>query len=233
MRDDSPKIAVSKKTPPKKPAKKGSGRKKSFILPDAPNFDFEQRLHRQGYKYVAGVDEAGRGPLAGPVVAAAVILDPKAIPEGLNDSKKLSEAKREILFEQIVACAHVSFCAQPPAVIDTLNILQANLRAMCISVARLSVKADFALFDGRDVPKDIPCPGEALIKGDARCLSIAAASIIAKVMRDQIMRRIDIFYPDYGFASHKGYGSKAHLAAIELHGPTPHHRMSFAPLKYL
>lgn len=223
MRNDSPKIA----------AKKSVGRKQSFVLPDVPNFDFERRLHRQGHKYVAGVDEAGRGPLAGPVVAAAVILNPKAIPEGLNDSKKLSEAKREILFEQIVACAHVSFCAQPPAVIDDINILQANLRAMRNCVARLPVKADFALFDGRDVPKDIPCPGEALIKGDARSLSIAAASIIAKVTRDHIMRRIDHFYPEYGFASHKGYGAKAHLAAIEAHGPTPHHRMSFAPLKYL
>lgn len=202
-----------------------------FTVPDAPDFVIEQMFHSEGFTRVAGVDEAGRGPLAGPVVAAAVILDADAIPDGLNDSKKLSEAKREILFEQIVASSIVSFCAEPPKVIDEINILQASLRAMRRSVAGLSVAADFALFDGRDVPKGVSCPGQALIKGDARSLSIAAASIVAKVVRDRILRQIEAYFPGYGFARHKGYGTKAHLLALSELGPTPHHRWSFSPLK--
>ena len=180
---------------------------------------------------IAGVDEAGRGPLAGPVVAAAVILDPENIPDGLNDSKKLTEKKRETLFEAIFASAHVGWCSASPAQIDTMNIRGATLYAMTQAVSALPMTADAVLIDGRDVPPDLMDRGQALIKGDARSVSIAAASIIAKVIRDRMMKQAAGQFPQYGFEKHKGYGSKAHRDAIAEHGPCPIHRRSFAPIK--
>lgn len=199
----------------------------------SPDFSIETHWAQDGRQFIAGVDEVGRGPLAGPVVAAAVILDPSNIPEGLNDSKKITEAKRNVLFEQILTSSHTAWCSLPADVIDTINIREAALRAMAISVSRLPVIADCALIDGRDVPSELTKIGNAYIKGDARSLSISAASIIAKVVRDRMMIRADKIYPNYGFASHKGYGSKMHRDAILQHGPCPLHRKSFSPIKQM
>ena len=195
-----------------------------------PDFAHEARLRARGFELVAGVDEVGRGPLAGPVVAAAVILDPDHLPDGLNDSKKLTAYVRERLFTEIMRHAHVAIASSPAARIDVINIRQATFEAMAGAVNGLAVRADFALIDGRDVPP-LPCPAEALIGGDRRSLSIAAASIIAKVTRDRMMTLLAQTYPDYGFEKHMGYGTVKHLEALALHGPTPLHRMSFAPLK--
>ena len=196
-----------------------------------PDFVHEARLRARGFELVAGVDEVGRGPLAGPIVAAAVILDPDHLPDGLNDSKKLTASVRERLFTEIMRHAHVAIASIPAARIDAINIRQATFEAMAGAVNGLAVRADFALIDGRDVPP-LPCPAEALIGGDRRSLSIAAASIIAKVTRDRMMTLLAQTYPDYGFEKHMGYGTAKHLEALALHGPTPLHRMSFAPLKH-
>ena len=196
-----------------------------------PDFAHEARLRARGFELVAGVDEVGRGPLAGPVVAAAVILDPEHMPDGLNDSKKLTASVRERLFTEIMRHAHVAIASIPAARIDVINIRQATFEAMAGALNGLAVRADFALIDGRDVPP-LPCPAEALIGGDRRSLSIAAASIIAKVTRDRMMTLLAQTYPDYGFEKHMGYGTAKHLEALALHGPTPLHRMSFAPLKH-
>lgn len=197
-----------------------------------PNFELESALIDGGAGHVAGVDEAGRGPLAGPVVAAAVILDPGAIPEGLNDSKKLTGKRREVLFGEITQHAvAVAWHAASPSRIDQVNILQASLEAMACSVGGLAIPAVAALFDGRDVPVACSDFGRAVIKGDATSLSIAAASVVAKVIRDRIMVRASETWPQYGFAGHKGYGSAAHIAAIAEYGPCPLHRMSFAPMR--
>jgi len=196
-----------------------------------PDFAHEARLRARGFELVAGVDEVGRGPLAGPVVAAAVILDPDHLPDGLNDSKKLTASVRERLFTEIMRHAHVAIASIPAARIDVINTRQATFEAMAGAVNGLAVRADFALIDGRDVPP-LPCPAEALIGGDRRSLSIAAASIIAKVTRDRMMTLLAQTYPDYGFEKHMGYGTAKHLKALDLHGPTPLHRMSFAPLKH-
>ena len=196
-----------------------------------PDFAHEARLRARGFELVAGVDEVGRGPLAGPVVAAAVILDPDHLPDGLNDSKKLTASVRERLFTEIMRHAHVAIASIPAARIDVINIRQATFEAMAGAVNGLAVRADFALIDGRDVPP-LPCPAEALIGGDRRSLSIAAASIIAKVTRDRMMTLLAQTYPDYGFEKHMGYGTAKHLEALGLQGPTPLHRMSFAPLKH-
>lgn len=179
---------------------------------------------------VAGVDEAGRGPLAGPVVAAAVVLDAGNIPEGLNDSKKLTEKKREAVFLDILATAEVGFCAAPAHVIDTLNIRGATLWAMEQAVLALPRRPDLALIDGKDVPKGLACRGEYLIGGDGRSVSIAAASIVAKVVRDHMCAVMDCGHPDFGFGKHKGYGTAVHMAALGSFGPTELHRMSFAPV---
>ena len=195
-----------------------------------PDFAHEARLRARGFELVAGVDEVGRGPLAGPVVVAAVILDPDHLPDGLNDSKKLTASVRERLFTEIMRHAHVAIASIPAARIDVINIRQATFEAMAGAVNGLAVRADFALIDGRDVPS-LPCLAEALIGGDRRSLSIAAASIIAKVTRDRMMTLLAQTYPDYGFEKHMGYGTAKHLEALALHGPTPLHRMSFAPLK--
>jgi len=204
-----------------------------FDLPIAPDFSIEKKWAGQGKSFIAGVDEAGRGPLAGPVVAAAVILDPDNIPAGLNDSKKLTHIKREKLFDEILKSSHAAWCSLPPDVIDIINIREAALRAMELAVARLPLIADCALIDGRDVPKALIKIGSAYVKGDGRSVSIAAASIIAKVIRDRMMIEAHKQFPEYGFAGHKGYGAKAHREAILKYGPCPIHRKSFSPVRQM
>lgn len=191
----------------------------------------ERSLQRFGHRTIAGLDEAGRGPLAGPVVAAAVILDPARVPAGLGDSKALSPARREILFEQILSVARVGIASASPAEIDAGDIRRASLAAMRRALLALSCPVDIALIDGRDVPDDLPCAGEAVIKGDASVASIAAASIVAKVTRDRLMTRLDAHAPAYGFARHAGYPTADHLAALGRHGPCAFHRMTFRPVR--
>lgn len=182
--------------------------------------------------HIAGVDEAGRGPLAGPLVVAAVILDPRRPIDGLDDSKKLSEGRRERLFplirERAIAhCIIVVSAAQ----VDRLNIFQATMRGMRDAVAGLRPSAVAALIDGNKLPPDLPCHGRAIIGGDALEPAISAASILAKVARDRYMVALEQTYPGYGFARHKGYGVPAHLAALQQLGPCPEHRRSFAPVR--
>lgn len=197
-----------------------------------PDFRLEEEAISRGHAIVAGTDEAGRGPLAGPVVAAAVILDPANVPDGLDDSKKISAAKREALYVSILAKAlSVSIASSGPGRIDGTDIRKASLDAMRRAVLGLGLRPDFLLVDGRDVPPGIPCGGRAVIKGDARSVSIAAASILAKVTRDRMMARAGLDFPAYGFAVHAGYGTAAHRAAIQADGPCPLHRMSFRPLR--
>tara|TARA_B100000902_G_C27049577_1_gene783448 strand:+ start:130 stop:741 length:612 start_codon:yes stop_codon:yes gene_type:complete len=195
-----------------------------------PNFKIEENLIMNGYSIIAGVDEVGRGPLAGPVTAAAVILDPLNIPDNLNDSKVLNAKKRDKLFEElkfssIYAIAHVS-----PKEIDKLNILQASLLAMVSAVSNLKVKPDHILIDGNKVPEKLVGRATAVIKGDSKVLSIAAASIIAKVTRDKLMHDLDSEFPGYGWAKNAGYPTKCHMNAIVKFGVTPHHRRSFRPI---
>ncbi|MBB3383077.1 ribonuclease HII [Rhizobium sp. BK609] len=199
--------------------------------PLVPTFELELIARRAGHWPVAGADEAGRGPLAGPVVAAAVILDPERIPQGLNDSKQLTAARREELFVEILATATVSIASSSAGRIDTTDIRKASLDAMRRAICGLAVPASYVLTDGLDVPAGLACPGKAVVKGDARSFSIAAASIIAKVTRDRMMARAGIVFPAYGFAAHAGYGTPQHRAGIEEHGPCPLHRMSFRPLR--
>lgn len=196
-----------------------------------PTFRFEKGLMRDGFLPVAGVDEAGRGPLAGPVVASAVILDPKRIPKGLNDSKQLTPQRRDELYDEILATAEVAIASLSAASVDRYNILRASLEAMRRAVASLPKTARFVLVDGRDVPAGLSCPAKALVKGDARSFSIAAASIVAKVTRDRMMQVAGITYPHYGFGQHAGYATEMHRAAIRDHGPCAIHRMTFSPLK--
>lgn len=180
----------------------------------------------------AGVDEAGRGPLAGPLAVAAVILDPARPIAGLNDSKKLSAAKREALYPQIVERA-LAYCVVliEPEEIDRLNIFQATMAGMCRAVAGLCVSAQTALIDGNQLPRELPCPGRAIVGGDALEPAISAASILAKVSRDRLMVAMDAIHPGYGFAVHKGYPTPAHLAALQQLGACPQHRRSFAPVR--
>jgi ribonuclease HII len=201
--------------------------------PNGPDFSHEARLLRQGRRIVAGIDEAGRGPLAGPVVAAAVVLDPKAIPAGLNDSKKIPKTARERLFAQICASATVSWCTVPADAIDRINIREATLLAMTNAAMGLPILPDACLIDGRDVPLPLRDIGRALVGGDRHSQSIAAASIVAKVVRDAMMAQADHWWPDYGFAHHSGYGTAQHLEALVRHGPCPLHRRSFAPIRQM
>jgi ribonuclease HII len=194
-----------------------------------PNLSFESAALSQGHTLICGIDEAGRGPWAGPVVASAVILDPKNIPQGLNDSKKLNEAKREVLFDPIMQSSHVGIGIVSAAEIDEINILQATFLAMQRAFEQLVIKPDLALIDGNKSPNLI-CKTQTIIGGDAKSLSIAAASIIAKVTRDRIMHQHDLTYPLYGFVRHKGYGTAAHAAALAIHGPCAEHRKSFKPI---
>lgn len=182
----------------------------------------------------AGVDEAGRGPLAGPLAVAAVILDPARPIIGLNDSKKLSEAKREALYPQIIERA-LAWCVVliEPDEIDRLNIFQSTMTGMSRAVAGLTPTAHHALVDGNKLPTDLPCPGRAIVGGDALEPAISAASILAKVSRDRLMVAMDAVHPGYGFAVHKGYPTPAHLAALQQLGPCPQHRRSFAPVRLL
>lgn len=196
-----------------------------------PDFEIESRLRAEGFWPVAGVDEVGRGPLAGPVAAAAVILDPRRLPENIDDSKALTARARETVFLGVMESAlAVGVAFVPAAEIDATDIRRAALAAMARAVESLALPAAYALVDGRDLPR-LPCPGRAIVKGDATAVSIAAASIVAKVARDRMMRRLAAHYPAYGFETNAGYGSKRHLAALAAHGPTPFHRMSFAPLR--
>ncbi|MCQ2364888.1 MAG: ribonuclease HII [Akkermansia sp.] len=200
-----------------------------------PDLSAENEARAAGFSAVCGIDEAGRGPLAGPVVAAAVILPPDFELAGLTDSKKLTAAKREKLFAALMQDARVqkSIASATAAEIDELNILRATHLAMARAAHGLaSPPADFALIDGLPVP-NFPLPSKSIVKGDSRSLSIAAASILAKVTRDHRMQELDALYPAYGFAKHAGYGTAAHLAALRAHGPCPEHRRSFAPVAQL
>ena len=193
-----------------------------------PDFSIEKEAIQNGYKFVCGVDEAGRGPLAGPVCAAAVILPIDAEIEGLNDSKKLSEKKREALFPVICEKAIAySIAFGSLEEIEKLNILEATYLAMNRAIEALPKQADFALIDGNRVPKDIKIPCQTVVKGDAKSCSVAAASILAKVTRDRLLLEYDEQYPQYNFKKHKGYGTKEHTDLILKYGPCPIHRMSF------
>ncbi|WP_440983703.1 ribonuclease HII [Shinella sumterensis] len=202
-----------------------------FDMPEGPDFSMEMAARKRGLWPVAGTDEAGRGPLAGPVVAAAVVLDPNNIPDGLHDSKQLSAARREMLFARIMETAFVSVASSSSRRIDTIDIRKASLDAMRRAVAGLEVAPKLVLTDGRDVPPGLACEGRAVIKGDALSVSISAASIVAKVMRDRMMARAEETYPGYGFAVHAGYATQVHRTAIESIGPCRLHRMSFRPLR--
>lgn len=195
--------------------------------------EIENQLYKNGYINIAGVDEAGRGPLAGPVCAAAVILPQNTVIEGINDSKKLSAKRRDALFE-IIKDTALAYCIEfvYPDVIDDINIRQATALAMHNAVLGLSIPADFVIIDGNDnIPYDVPF--KYIIKGDAKSQTIAAASILAKVSRDRLMVELDKQYPEYGFAKHKGYGTKAHCEAIQKYGILPVHRKSFMTAKVL
>ncbi len=193
-----------------------------------PDLSIEKEIALKGYKYICGVDEAGRGPLAGPVCAAAVILPENAQIEGLNDSKKLSEKRREALFPVICEKALAySIAFGSVEEIEEFNILNATFLAMNRAIEGLSPKADFALVDGNRTPKDIKIPCETVVKGDSKSSSIAAASILAKVTRDRLLSEYDKEYPQYNFKKHKGYGTKEHTDLILKYGPCPIHRRSF------
>ena len=210
------------------PARKRAGR---AIKPDdGASFALEMQARAGGHTVIAGVDEAGRGPWAGPVVAAAVILDPERTPDGIADSKKLTEERREQLFDAIFATSDVGVAFADAERIDRDNVLAATMWAMQRAVAELPRAPSLVLVDGNRAPA-IECAVQTIIKGDALSLSIAAASIIAKVSRDRMMARLDVQYPGYGFAQHKGYGTAQHSAALTRLGVTPMHRRSFKPVR--
>jgi len=189
---------------------------------------FEDQARREGFRFIAGLDEVGRGCLAGAVVAAACILDPsKSLPEGLNDSKKLTADRRKIIAAELKQSVLAYPIAQIEAIeIDQINILEATKKAMCLAVGYLKLQADYLLIDALQL-KQISLPQKAIIKGDSISASIAAASILAKTYRDNLMYEYDSFYPEYGFASHVGYGTKAHLHALRIYGACPLHRKTF------
>jgi len=191
-----------------------------------PTFEFEAAAPQP----VCGVDEVGRGPWAGPVTAAAVILDPKNIPAGLNDSKKLTAARREVLYVNIMATSNVSIASATVQEIDRVNILQATFLAMRRAVEGLETQPKFALIDGNKIPPGLTCEAQTIVKGDARSLSIAAASIVAKVTRDRLMCDLSATFPGYGWETNMGYGTKAHQEGLARLGVSPHHRVSFKPI---
>jgi len=221
-------IRDQSKKPVKQPAKQ-SKLPKGVIAVAPPSFRRERALLKRGIWPVAGCDEAGRGPLAGPVVAAAVVLDPDRIPKGIDDSKRLTPEKREELFEKICATSAFAVTIASPARIDRDNILRASLWALARAVAALPVRPKLVFVDGRDRIETC-CDCQAVISGDAIIASIAAASIVAKVTRDRLMTRLGLLYPGYGFENHKGYSVPEHFAALARLGPTIHHRRSFAPV---
>jgi ribonuclease HII len=190
----------------------------------------EKRLKRSGYELVAGIDEAGRGPLAGPVVASAVILKDLNFTSRIDDSKKLSAKKREKAYREILEKAHVGIGIVGEKTIDEINIYRATIKAMELAISDLGIPPDYVIVDGR-VRLSTKCPIKCIVKGDSKSLSIAAASIIAKVTRDRLMLEYDKTYPHYGFAKHKGYGTIFHREALKEHGPSPIHRFSFRPVK--
>lgn len=202
-----------------------------LIPPGGPDMQEEMDAYAAGCRCVCGIDEAGRGPLAGPVMTAAVILPQGYSLPGLNDSKKLTARKREELYAALMADARVLKCVARADVeeIDKLNILRATHLAMARAAQGLPQLPDMCLIDGLPVP-GFPLPSRSLVKGDARCLSIAAASILAKVSRDHYMQELALQYPQYGFDRHAGYGTRQHMQAIQQYGITPHHRRSFAPV---
>jgi ribonuclease HII len=193
-----------------------------------PTFELERVEIELGGGPIAGIDEAGRGPWAGPVVAAAVILDPAAVPNGIDDSKALDADARELLFERIVATAQFAVGIADVERIDRDNILNATMWAMAEALKHLTIQPRLALVDGNKLPR-LPCPARAIVKGDAKCLSIAAASIVAKVTRDRMMIALGRDHPGYGFERHKGYGTLEHQVAVARLGLTRHHRRSWRP----
>ena len=195
-----------------------------------PHYRFERAALKQGARVVAGIDEAGRGPLAGPVVAAAVILDQRRLPRGINDSKAMTAEEREIVYTAIVGSARVGVGICDVDCIDRINILRAALQAMAIALQEIGEVPCLALVDGNQPPQ-LPCPVQCIIEGDAKSLSVAAASIVAKVRRDRIMIELDRDFPGYGFAQHKGYATPEHRAALARLGPCVQHRRSFAPVR--
>lgn len=195
-----------------------------------PDFSLERAALKAGEAPVAGVDEVGRGPWAGPVVACAVVLDPRRVPKGLDDSKRLAAARREALFDEICATAEVSLAFAPPSRIDGHNIRQATLWALAQAVAGLPCRPRLVLVDGNDLPP-LACAGRTIIGGDALVASIAAASIVAKVTRDRLMASLGLAHPGYGFERHMGYGTPEHQAALARLGVCRHHRTSFAPVR--
>lgn len=195
-----------------------------------PDFSFEEAARKRGLLCVAGVDEVGRGPLAGPVVAAAVILDPARIPDGLNDSKKLTAKRRDALYDELMATADVSIAEATVEEIDTHNILRASHIAMVRAIAGLSRTADHALIDGNMTPRGLAISSETIIKGDGRSLSIAAASIMAKVWRDRHMVALAQQHPHYGWENNAGYPTAQHKLGLAQFGVTEHHRRSFKPI---
>ena len=195
-----------------------------------PDFTLEQSIHAQGFLRVAGVDEVGRGPLAGPVTAAAVILNPAHIPEGLNDSKKLTPKRRAALLDALLETAEVSVAHASVEEIDTHNILRASHIAMVRAIEGLPTPPDYTLIDGNMLPKGLSIPSRAIVKGDALSLSIAAASIAAKITRDLLMVELAQQFPGYGWERNAGYPSKQHREALQNLGVTPHHRRSFKPV---
>ncbi len=199
--------------------------------PVHPTDFFERRARKRGATWVAGVDEVGRGPLAGPVVVAAVMFDERRHPRGLRDSKLLTLAEREQLYAKILAKGLVSVVIASRARVDRMNVLQASLWAMNKAVRALPQRPDHILVDGNMIPPRLPVGAEALVGGDNRSVSIAAASIVAKVTRDRLMQRVGIDFPDYGFERHKGYSTPDHFLALSAHGPCIHHRRSFMPVK--
>jgi len=217
----------------KKAASRGKAASGRRAKPAFPDLKAEERLIRAGYRRIAGIDEVGRGPLAGPVVAAAVVLDPKNVPPGIADSKALTAESREAIYQELLAVADVAIAYCSCATVDRINILQASLLAMTRALAALPAPADAALVDGRDVPRGIPVPCEAIVGGDASSLSIAAASIVAKVCRDRMMSACDQTFHGYELASHKGYATPGHRAALARLGPSRLHRVSFAPVAAL
>ena len=218
------------RAPASKPAKKDAAPTLKGVIAVAPaSFRRERALLKKGIWPVAGCDEVGRGPLAGPVVAAAVILDPKRIPKGIDDSKRLTRERREELFEEICATASFALAVAPPARIERDNILRASLWALARAVHALPEAPKHVFVDGRD-RIDVPCDCDAVIGGDGLVLSIAAASIVAKVARDRLMCKLAEAHPGYGFDSHMGYAVPVHLEALNRLGPTVHHRRLFAPV---
>ncbi len=192
-----------------------------------PDYSIETKLKSEGYSVICGIDEAGRGPLCGPVFAAACILPDGLYIEGLNDSKKLTEKKREALFDVICREA-LAYCIASASVeeIDGMNILEADLLAMRRAIDGLNIRPDMALIDG-NIARDFQIPALAVVKGDAKSMNIAAASVLAKVSRDRVCLELDKLYPEYGIAKHKGYGTKDHMEALRKFGPSPIHRKKF------